>query len=189
GRPGNRLLRPIPPVLRPGARRVPAPPRAPALPGRRRRARVRDARVDRGVLRTGALRRPARDLRPPAPDRPDERHLRVRGAQRGRSAYGDRASDARAGRSRRAARGSDSRRLSRASPGVRGRGPRAGRRDVTEAGALDAVDRILNRGGDADEVLRNVVRLLPEQVPGLAWAGLFFNEQGRLVPGPASGEP
>ena len=60
---------------------------------------------------------------------------------------------------------------------------------MTEAGALDAVDRILNRGGDADEVLRNVVRLLPEQVPGLAWAGLFFNEQGRLVPGPASGEP
>jgi hypothetical protein len=60
---------------------------------------------------------------------------------------------------------------------------------VTEAGALDAIDRILNRGGDADDVLREVVRVLPEQVPTLAWAGVSFAEAGRLVPGPSSGEP
>jgi hypothetical protein len=60
---------------------------------------------------------------------------------------------------------------------------------VTEPGALDAIDRILNRGGDADDVLREVVRVLPEQVPTLAWAGVFFVEGDRLVPGPSSGEP
>jgi putative methionine-R-sulfoxide reductase with GAF domain len=60
---------------------------------------------------------------------------------------------------------------------------------VTEAGALDAIDRILNRGGDADDVLREIVRVLPEQVPSLAWAGVSFAEEGRLVPGPSSGTP
>ena len=60
---------------------------------------------------------------------------------------------------------------------------------MTEAGALDAIDRILNRGGDADDVLRDVVLVLREQVPQLAWAGVYFEERGRLVAGPASGEP
>jgi putative methionine-R-sulfoxide reductase with GAF domain len=59
---------------------------------------------------------------------------------------------------------------------------------VTEAGALDAIDRILNRGGDADDVLREVVDVLPAQVPGVAWAGVFFSEGGELVPGPAAGD-
>src|SRR5439155_4350370 len=44
-RPGHRLLRPLPPLFRPRSGRVPAPPRAPALPGRGGRARVRDAGV------------------------------------------------------------------------------------------------------------------------------------------------
>jgi hypothetical protein len=60
---------------------------------------------------------------------------------------------------------------------------------VTEAGALDAIDRILNRGGDADDVLRNVVRILPEEVPQLVWASVSFEERGHLVPGPSTGEP
>jgi hypothetical protein len=60
---------------------------------------------------------------------------------------------------------------------------------VTEAGALDAIDRILNRGGDADDVLREVVCVLPAQVPGLVWAGVSFREEGRLVGGPSAGEP
>ena len=60
---------------------------------------------------------------------------------------------------------------------------------MTEAGALDAIDRILNRGGDADDVLREVVRVLPEQVPTLTWAGVSFAEASRLVAGPSSGEP
>jgi len=55
-------------------------------------------------------------------------------------------------------------------------------------GVVDAVDRILNRGGDADDVLRAVVRTLVER-GGYAWAAISFVEEGRLVPGPAAGEP
>ncbi len=54
------------------------------------------------------------------------------------------------------------------------------------AGALDAVDRILNRGGDADDVLRAVVAALVER-GGCAWAGILFSEQGELVLGPEAG--
>jgi hypothetical protein len=56
------------------------------------------------------------------------------------------------------------------------------------AGALDAVDRILNRGGDADDVLRGVVAALVER-GGCAWAGILFAEEGDLVLGPQAGEP
>ena len=56
------------------------------------------------------------------------------------------------------------------------------------AGALEAVDRILNRGGDADEVLSEVVLALHER-GGYAWAGIFFVEEGELVLGPQAGKP
>ena len=56
------------------------------------------------------------------------------------------------------------------------------------SGALEAIDRILNRGGDADDVLRAVVTALHER-GGYAWAGLFFVEGDELVLGPAAGEP
>ena len=52
--------------------------------------------------------------------------------------------------------------------------------------ALEAVDRILNRGGDADDVLRSVVRVLAEESE-IAWAGIAFLEQGRLALGPEAG--
>ena len=55
-------------------------------------------------------------------------------------------------------------------------------------GALDAVDRILNRGGDADDVLRAVVGAVVE-LGGCAWAGILFVEAGELVLGPQAGEP
>jgi len=55
------------------------------------------------------------------------------------------------------------------------------------AGALDAVDRILNRGGDADDVLRAVVGALVERGE-CAWAGILFVEDGELVLGPQAGE-
>ena len=55
-------------------------------------------------------------------------------------------------------------------------------------GALEAGDRILNRGGDADDVLRQVVAALHERA-GYAWAGLFFVEGDALALGPAAGEP
>lgn len=56
------------------------------------------------------------------------------------------------------------------------------------SGALEAVDRILNRGGDADEVLRQVVAVLHENA-GYAWAGIFFLEAGELALGPEAGTP
>ncbi len=56
------------------------------------------------------------------------------------------------------------------------------------SGALEAVDRILNRGGDADDVLRQVVAALHERA-GYAWAGILFVEGGDLVLGPQAGEP
>jgi len=56
------------------------------------------------------------------------------------------------------------------------------------AGALEAVDRILNRGGDADDVLRQVVVALHERVDTYSWVGIAFVEEDRLVLGPSSGE-
>jgi hypothetical protein len=58
----------------------------------------------------------------------------------------------------------------------------------TRRGVLDAVDRILNRGGDADDVLRAVVQTLVER-GGFAWAQISFVEGDALVAGPAAGEP
>jgi hypothetical protein len=54
--------------------------------------------------------------------------------------------------------------------------------------ALEAVDRILQSGGDADDVLRQVVAVLHEQA-GYAWAGIFFLEGGELALGPEAGTP
>ncbi len=56
------------------------------------------------------------------------------------------------------------------------------------SGALEAVDRILNRGGDADDVLRQVVAVLHERA-GFDWAGIALLEQGRLALGPQAGAP
>jgi hypothetical protein len=54
--------------------------------------------------------------------------------------------------------------------------------------ALEALDRILNRGGDADDVLRAAVGVLAEE-PAVAWAGIAFQEEGELAVGPQAGEP
>ncbi len=52
-------------------------------------------------------------------------------------------------------------------------------------GALEAIDRILNVGGDADEVLRDVVAVLHRDY---SWVGISFVEEGELVLGPAQGK-
>jgi hypothetical protein len=52
--------------------------------------------------------------------------------------------------------------------------------------ALEALDRILNRGGEPDDVLRSTVRMLAEE-PGIEWAGIAFLEEGRLMLGPEAG--
>ena len=46
---------------------------------------------------------------------------------------------------------------------------------------------ILERGGDADDLLREVVLALTEP-PGVSWAGIAFVEEGTLRVGPASGQ-
>jgi hypothetical protein len=56
------------------------------------------------------------------------------------------------------------------------------------SGALEAVDRILNRGGDADDILRQVIAVLHEKA-GYTWAGIFFLEDGELALGPQAGTP
>jgi putative methionine-R-sulfoxide reductase with GAF domain len=56
------------------------------------------------------------------------------------------------------------------------------------AEALEALDRVLNRGGEPDDVLRSTVAVLVDE-PGVTWAGVAFSEEGRLVLGPEAGAP
>ncbi len=55
------------------------------------------------------------------------------------------------------------------------------------SGALEAIDRILNRGGDADDVLRAVVDVLHDRFDRYSWVGIYFVEDGDLVLGPWKG--
>jgi hypothetical protein len=55
-----------------------------------------------------------------------------------------------------------------------------------DAGALAALDRIVSAGGDADDVLREVVRVLAERH---GYAAIRFVEGEDLVPGPEVGTP
>lgn len=54
--------------------------------------------------------------------------------------------------------------------------------------ALEALDGILDRGGEPDDVLRAAVSVLAE-IPGIAWAGIAFLDEGTLALGPTAGEP
>ena len=54
--------------------------------------------------------------------------------------------------------------------------------------ALEALDGILERGGDADDVLRAAVAVLVAE-PEISWAGIRFLDEGVFVLGPATGEP
>ena len=57
--------------------------------------------------------------------------------------------------------------------------------DVHRGTAVDAVERLLNRGGDADDVLRSIVLVLLERLPHLesVWIEFLEGEQrvGRPV--------
>jgi len=53
-------------------------------------------------------------------------------------------------------------------------------------GALEALDRILNRGGDADAVLRDIVRVLHERYD---YAAIRLVEDEGLAEGPSAGTP
>jgi GAF domain-containing protein len=54
-------------------------------------------------------------------------------------------------------------------------------------GALEAIDRILNRGGDADDVLRAVVDVLHDRFDHYSWVGIYLVEGDELVLGPWKG--
>jgi hypothetical protein len=53
--------------------------------------------------------------------------------------------------------------------------------------ALAAIEAIVERGGDADDVLRGVVATLHGEA-GYPWAGISFVEGGELVLGPGAGD-
>ena len=55
------------------------------------------------------------------------------------------------------------------------------------AGALEAVDRIVNRESDADEVVRQTVDVLHDRFDHYSWVGIYFVEEGDLVLGPWKG--
>jgi hypothetical protein len=54
--------------------------------------------------------------------------------------------------------------------------------------SLEALDHILDRGGEPDDVLRAVVAALIED-PDIDWAGIAFLEEGDLNLGPSAGRP
>jgi hypothetical protein len=49
---------------------------------------------------------------------------------------------------------------------------------------IEAIDRIVNRGGDADDVLREVVAVLSQHYE---WVGIYLAEGDELVLGPSYG--
>jgi L-methionine (R)-S-oxide reductase len=53
--------------------------------------------------------------------------------------------------------------------------------------ALEAIRRILDRGGDADDVLRQVVGVLQERFEDYSWVGIYLVEGDELVLGPWQG--
>jgi putative methionine-R-sulfoxide reductase with GAF domain len=57
----------------------------------------------------------------------------------------------------------------------------------TFRGALEAIERILNRGGDADDVLRQVVSVLHDRCDHYSWVGIYLVEGDDLVLGPWKG--
>ena len=53
--------------------------------------------------------------------------------------------------------------------------------------AVEAVERELAAGGEADDVLRAVVAALADE-PAIDWAAIAFREEGSLVVGPQAGK-
>jgi L-methionine (R)-S-oxide reductase len=55
------------------------------------------------------------------------------------------------------------------------------------SGALEAIDRILNRESEADEVLRKTVDVLHDRFEHYSWVGIYLVEGDDLVLGPWRG--
>jgi L-methionine (R)-S-oxide reductase len=58
---------------------------------------------------------------------------------------------------------------------------------VSHAGALEGVERIVNRGGEPEEVLRSVVDLLHDRFEHYSWVGIYVVGGDVLVLGPWRG--
>jgi L-methionine (R)-S-oxide reductase len=58
---------------------------------------------------------------------------------------------------------------------------------MSESGALEAIERILNRGGDADELLQAVVDVLHDRFEHYSWIGIYLVDGEDLVLGPWKG--
>lgn len=56
---------------------------------------------------------------------------------------------------------------------------------IDQRGALEAVERILNRGGEPEDVVHAVLAALHAR--GVAWATVQLSDEGRLVDGPSVG--
>jgi hypothetical protein len=57
---------------------------------------------------------------------------------------------------------------------------------VSAAGVLEAVERIIDHGGDPEDVLQSTVTAIVEQ-GGAKWAAVLFNDEGELFVGPYAG--
>jgi L-methionine (R)-S-oxide reductase len=57
----------------------------------------------------------------------------------------------------------------------------------TYRGGVDAVERIVNREAEADQVLRKVVELLHDRFEHYSWVGIYLVEGSDLVLGPWKG--
>jgi L-methionine (R)-S-oxide reductase len=57
----------------------------------------------------------------------------------------------------------------------------------TYRSALEAVDRVVNRESEADEVLRRVVEILHDRFNHYSWVGIYLVEGDDLVLGPWKG--
>lgn len=55
------------------------------------------------------------------------------------------------------------------------------------SGALEVVDRIINLGGEADDVLRQIVSVLHDRFDHYSWVGVYLVEDDELVLGPWQG--
>ena len=58
---------------------------------------------------------------------------------------------------------------------------------MSHSGALEAIDRILNCGGQADEVLQAAVDVLHDRFDHYSWVGIYLVDGDELVLGPWNG--
>jgi hypothetical protein len=57
---------------------------------------------------------------------------------------------------------------------------------MSSAGVLEAVEEILERGGDPEDVLQDVMTAIVDR-GGATWAAVLYNDEGELLVGPRAG--